>query len=118
TDAHLAHPDADRIAKLCTLTIDDHTDGTGMKRSLLGREPVTLPEGTPLTDAHDRRSYVTSAGAGPSLGTHVVMVYLPPEHANEGEQVAVQYMESLLPATVEIVGSRPPFDPDNERIRA
>src|SRR5204863_9716668 len=62
--------------------------------------------------------YVTSAGAGPSLGKHVVMVYLPPEHANEGEQLAVQYMESLLPATVEIVGSRPTFDPDNERISA
>jgi hypothetical protein len=27
-------------------------------------------------------------------------------------------MNELYPATVEIVGSRPPFDPENERIRA
>jgi len=30
----------------------------------------------------------------------------------------VQYMERLHPVTVEVVGSRPPFDPDNERIRS
>jgi glycine cleavage system aminomethyltransferase T len=79
---------------------------------------VTLRDGTPLTDAHGRRSYVTSTGAGPSIGKHIVMSYLPPEHANEGEQLAVEYMTELLPATVEIVGSKPPFDPENERIRA
>jgi glycine cleavage system aminomethyltransferase T len=102
---------------LCTLTIDDHTAGNGMKRYPLGREPVTLRDGAPLTDAHGRRSYVTSAGAGPSIGKHVLMAYLPPEHANEGEELAVEYMTELLPATVQIVGSTPPFDPENERIR-
>jgi glycine cleavage system aminomethyltransferase T len=90
----------------------------GMKRYPLGREPVTLRDGTPLTDVHGRRSYVTSAGAGPSLGKHIMMAYLPPEHANEGEQLAVEYMTELLPATVDIVGSTPPFDPDNGRIRS
>jgi glycine cleavage system aminomethyltransferase T len=117
-EAHLAHREAEPVAKLCTLTIDDHTAGNGMKRYPLGREPVTLPDGTPLTDAHGRRSYVTSAGAGPSVGKHVVMAYLPPDHANEGEQLAVEYMRELLPATVRVVGSTPLFDPANERIRA
>jgi glycine cleavage system aminomethyltransferase T len=117
-EAHLSHREAEPIAKLCTLTIDDHMTSSGMKRYPLGREPVTLRDGTPLTDAHGRRSYVTSAGAGPSLGKHIVMSYLPPEHANEGEQLAVEYMTELLPATVDIVGSKPPFDPDNERIRS
>jgi glycine cleavage system aminomethyltransferase T len=79
---------------------------------------VTLRDGTPLTDSHGRRSYVTSTGAGPSIGKYIVLTYLPPEHANEGEQLAVEYMAELLPATVEIVGSKPPFDPENERIRA
>jgi glycine cleavage system aminomethyltransferase T/glycine/D-amino acid oxidase-like deaminating enzyme len=117
-EAHLAHREAEPVAKLCTLTIDDHTSASGIKRYPLGREPVTLRDGTPLTDSHGRRSYVTSAGAGPSVGKHIVMSYLPPEHANEGEQLAVEYMTELLPATVEIVGSRPPFDPENERIRS
>ena len=46
------------------------------------------------------------------------MSYLPPEHANAGEQLAVEYMTELYPATVDIVGSTPPFDPENERIRS
>jgi glycine cleavage system aminomethyltransferase T len=117
-EAHLAHREAEPVAKLCTLTIDDHTTSSGMKRYPLGREPVTLRDGTPLTDAHGRRSYVTSTGAGPSLGKHIVLSYLPPEQAVAGEQLAVEYMTELLPATVEIVGSTPPFDPENERIRS
>ena len=116
-EAHLAHREAEPVAKLCTLTIDDHMTSSGMKRYPLGREPVTRRDGTPLTDAHGRRSYVTSAGAGPSVGKHIVMSYLTPEQANEGEQLAVEFMTELLPATVDIVGSTPPFDPDNERIR-
>ena len=39
------------------------------------------------TDAKGRRSFVTSAGAGPSVGKHLLMAYLPPEHAREGEQL-------------------------------
>jgi hypothetical protein len=45
------------------------------------------------------------------------MSYLPPLHAEEGRKLAVQYMEELYPVTVEVVGSRPPFDPENDRIR-
>jgi glycine cleavage system aminomethyltransferase T len=103
---------------LCTLTIDDHTSASGVKRYPLGREPVVEPDGSPISDAHGRRSYVTSAGAGPSLGKHVLMAYLPPSHAEEERKLAVRYMEELYPATVDVVGSRPPFDPENERIRA
>jgi hypothetical protein len=43
------------------------------------------------------------------------MTYLPPGDLG---QLFVQYMEELHPVTVEVVGSRPPFDPDNERIRS
>src|SRR4051812_17153680 len=117
-EAHLAHREADPVAKLCTLTIDDHTSASGVKRYPLGREPIVLPDGSPLTDAHGRHSYVTSAGAGPSVGKHVLMAYLPPTHAEEGRKLAVQYMEELYPVTIDVVGSRAPFDPDNARIRS
>ncbi len=117
-EAHLAHREAEPAAKLCTLTIDDHTSKNGVRRYPLGREPVTLPDGTPIVDAHGRRSYVTSTGAAPSLGKHIVMTYLPPEHAVEGTKLAVEYMTERYPATVEIVGSRAPFDPENARIRS
>ena len=63
-EAHLRHREEEPAAMLCTLTVDDHTSAAGVKRYPLGREPITLRDGTPLTDAKGRRSYVTSAGAG------------------------------------------------------
>jgi glycine cleavage system aminomethyltransferase T len=85
----------------------------------LGREPITLRDGTALTDAKGRRSYVTSAGAGPSLGKYILMAYLPPEHAVEGStDLAVEYMNERFPVTVDVAGSRPIFDPENTRIRS
>jgi glycine cleavage system aminomethyltransferase T len=117
-EAHVAHRAAEPVARLCTLTIDDHVSQSGVKRYPLGREPVTTPDGARIVDAHGRGSYVTSAGAGPSLGKHILMTYLPPEHAVEGTKLAVEYMHELYPVTVEIVGSKPPFDPENERIRS
>src|SRR5712692_10276914 len=117
-EAHVSHRESEPVAKLCTLTIDDHTSRSGAKRYPLGREPIVTPDGKPITDAHGRRSYVTSAGAGRSLGKHVLMSYLPPEHAEEGTKLAVEYMHELYPVTVEIVGSRAPFDPENARIRS
>jgi glycine cleavage system aminomethyltransferase T/glycine/D-amino acid oxidase-like deaminating enzyme len=116
--AHVAHREAEPVAVLCTLTIDDHVSKSGVKRYPLGREPIVTPDGAPIVDAHGRRSYVTSAGAGPSLGKHLLMSYLPPEHAVEGKTLAVEYMRELYPVTVAVVGSKPPFDPENERIRS
>ena len=118
-EAHLRHREEEPAAILCTLTIDDHTSTSGVKRYPLGREPITLRDGTPLTDAKGRRSYVTSAGAGPSLGAYLLFAYLPPEHATEGSQeLAVEYMHEHFPVTVARVGAVPLFDPENTRIRA
>ena len=117
-EAHVAHRAAEPAAMLCTLTIDDHVSRSGVKRYPLGKEPIVTPDGAPIVDAHGRRSYVTSAGAGPSLGRHILLAYLPPEHAVEGTKLAVEYMHELYPVTVAIVGSKPPFDPENERIRS
>ena len=118
-EAHLRHRDEEPAAILCTLTVDDHTSRAGIRRYPLGREPITLRDGTPLTDAKGRRSYVTSAGAGPSLGAYVLMAYLPPEHAVEGStDLAVEYMTECLPVTVAVAGARPLYDAGNERPRS
>ncbi len=118
-EAHLRHREEEPAAVLCTLTVDDHASASGVARYPLGREPITLRDGTPLTDAKGRRSYVTSAGAAPSLGAYLLMAYLPPEHAIEGsEQLAVEYMNERFPVTVTVAGSRAAFDPDNTRIRS
>ena len=64
-EAHVRHRDEDPAAIMCTLTVDDHTSESGVKRYMLGHEPILTRDGEPLTDAKGRRSYVTSAGAGP-----------------------------------------------------
>ena len=118
-EAHLRHRDEEPAAILCTLTVDDHVSASGVKRYPLGREPITLLDGTPLTDRKGRRSYVTSAGAGPSLGKYILMAYLPPEQAVEGsDALAVEYMNERFPVTVAVAGAIAPFDPENARIRS
>lgn len=118
-EAHLRHREEEPAAILCTLTVDDHTSAAGVKRYPLGREPITLRDGTPLTDRKGRRSYVTSAGAGPSIGKYILLAYLPPEHAVEGSsELAVEYMNERYPVTVAVAGPRPIFDPENTRIRS
>jgi glycine cleavage system aminomethyltransferase T len=75
--AYLRQREAPPVAVLCTLTLDDPTSKSGVKRYMLGREPILSRDGRPLVDAHGRRSYVTSAGSGPSVGKHLLMSYLP-----------------------------------------
>ena len=52
------------------------------------------------------------------MGKHILMSYLPPEHANVGEQLAVEYMTERFPVIVECNDSTPLFDPDNDRVKA
>src|SRR4029079_15316280 len=106
------------VAVLCTLTVDDPTSKSGVKRYMLGREPVLSTDGRPLVDAKGRRSYVTSAGSGPSGGKHLLMSYLPPDVAKVGTPLLVEYLGEQYPVTVAVAGSTPLFDPDNTRIRS
>jgi glycine cleavage system aminomethyltransferase T len=85
---------------------------------MLGGEPVLTSGGDSLIDRKGRRSYVTSAGAGPSIGKHILMSYLPPEHAVVGEQLSVQYMGERYPVTVATIDSTPVFDHENSRVRS
>ena len=105
-------------AILCTLTVDDPTSSTGVKRYMLGREPILTPDGRRIVDAKGRGSYVTSGGSGPSVGKHLLMTYLPPRHARAGEQLLVEYFGERYPVTVAVAGATPLFDPENARIRS
>ncbi len=117
-EAHVRHREEPQAATMCALTVDDHTSSSGVKRYMLGREPVLTADGEAIVDARGRRSYVTSAGAGPSIGRHILMSYLPPEHARVGAELRVEYMGELYPATVATVDSTPLLDPGNERVRS
>jgi glycine cleavage system aminomethyltransferase T len=117
-EAHVRHREEEPATIMCTLTVDDHTSSSGAKRYMLGHEPVQTRDGKPITDRKGRRSYVTSAGSGPSLGKYILMTYLPPEHAVVGEQLAVEYMGERYPVTVATNDSTPVYDPENSRIRS
>jgi glycine cleavage system aminomethyltransferase T/glycine/D-amino acid oxidase-like deaminating enzyme len=117
-EAHVRHREQEPATVMCTLTVDDHTASDGRKRYMLGGEPILTRDGGPLIDAKGRRSFVTSAGAGPSVGKHILMSYLPPEHAIAGEELAVEYMGERFPVTVAVAGSTALFDPEGERVRA
>jgi glycine cleavage system aminomethyltransferase T len=115
--AYLAQRDEEPKAVLCTLVVDDHTSASGVKRYMLGGEPILTRSGETLTDGHGHHPYVTTAGSAPSLGKHLLLAYLPPEQAVLGTELAVSYMEELYPVTVRSVDATALFDPANERIR-
>jgi heterotetrameric sarcosine oxidase gamma subunit len=112
--AHLRHREEPPATIMCSLTVDDHTSSTGEKRYMMGKEPILTLDGGPIVDSHGRSSYVTSAGSAPSIGKHILMAYLPPEHATVGTKLKVEYLGEQYPVTVE--GSGALFDPENERI--
>ncbi len=117
-EAYLKQRESAPQSVLCTLTVDDHTSKSGIKRYMLGGEPILTREGERIVDGHGHGAYVTSAGSAPSLGKHVLLAYLAPEQASIGNQLAVSYMEELYPVTVGSVDATSLFDPANERIRA
>ncbi len=117
-EPYLQQRERDPVTVLCTLTVDDPTSSTGIRRYMLGKEPILTRDGDPIGDARGRRSFVTSAGSGPSVGKHLLMSYLPPEHARAGNELAVEYFGERYPVTVAVVGSTPLFDPTNERMKS
>ncbi|MGI8517773.1 MAG: GcvT family protein [Acidimicrobiia bacterium] len=118
-EAYLKARENDSSAALCTLTVEDHMSKRDrIKRFMTGREPITSPSGERLVDEKGRPSYVTSAGAGPSVGKYLLLAYLPPEHAVAGTDLAVMYMDELYPVKVAVAGSTPLFDPDDQRMKS
>jgi glycine cleavage system aminomethyltransferase T len=83
-----------------------------------GNEPILTLDGERIVDAKGRVSRVTTAGAAPSLGEYLLMAYLPPEHAVEGTDLLVMYMNETFPVKVARVGATPLFDPEDARMKA
>ena len=100
---------------LCTLTVDSHASADGIPRYMIGGEPVLALDGARLVDFRGRPSYVTSAGSGPSVGTHLLMAYLPSWTAAAGTPLLVEYMGERYPVTVARSGAV--FDPSGSRMR-
>ena len=117
-EAYLKQRVEDPKAVLCTLVVENHTSRSGVKRYMLGGEPILTRAGGELIDGHGRRPYVTTAGSAPSLGRHLLLAYLPPDQAAVGNELAVSYMEELYPVTVGSVDSTGLFDPSNARVRS
>ena len=118
-EAYLAARAVAPATILCTLSMLDQTSAVGIKRYPTGgNEPICTSDGGRIVDAHGRASRVTTAGAAPSLGTYLLLAYLPPEHAVEGKELRVMYMNELYPVAVARVGSKPLFDPDDSRMKS
>ncbi|MFP5333102.1 MAG: FAD-dependent oxidoreductase, partial [Acidimicrobiia bacterium] len=118
-EAYRAARDTQPVTHMCTLTVEDHTDSSGMARYMTGgNEPILTPDGERIVDAKGRVSRVTSAGNGPSVGKYLLMAYLPPEYAVEGTELGVMYMNEVFGVKVARVGSTPLFDPEDSRMKS
>ncbi|MXZ36557.1 MAG: FAD-dependent oxidoreductase [Acidobacteria bacterium] len=114
--AYLEARSAGPLAKLCTLTMDNPADGSGLTRFPTGgNEPILTADGARIVDARNRESRVTSAGMGPSVGKYLLLAYLPIEQAAPGTGLQVLYMNRVYPVTV---AAAPVFDPGNTRMKA
>ncbi len=115
--AYLRARAAEPAARLCALTMDDHTAAAGIERFPTGgNEPILTADGARIVDAHGREARVTSAGMGPSVGKYLLFAYLPPEHAAPGTRLQVLYMNETFPVTAAAATSL--FDPQNTRLTA
>ncbi len=117
-DAYLAARAGAPVAHCCTLTMESHVSDSGVPRFPMGgNEPILTPEGDRIVDAKGRESRVTSAGAGPSLNSYVLLGYLPAALAQEGRNLRIMYQNELFPVKVARVGAKPLFDPDDLRMK-
>jgi glycine cleavage system aminomethyltransferase T len=48
----------------------------------------------------------------------LLLAYLPPAEAVEGNRLQVECFGTAYPVTVAVAGSAPLFDPDNARVRS
>lgn len=88
--------------QLCCLVLANR------KKLVMGSEPV-------YSNGGDAVGYVTSSAHGYSIGESIAYAWLPPELAETGTDVQIEYFGERLIATV---ANEPLFDPRMERMRA
>ncbi len=94
-------------------------DSTGVARYPVGTCPVMDPAtGATLIDALGRRSYTTSIAFGPTIGKNIALAYLPHAYCEVGRELQIQYFADVYPVTVEAVGYRSLYDPENIKPRS
>src|SRR5699024_5728072 len=105
-----------QAAYLCTLTMLENVDANGVARYPVGQWPLIDPAtGDVPIDTLGRRSYATSIAYGPSLDKNIALGYLPPELAQVGQELELEYFNERYPVRVEAVGSTGLYDPENTR---
>ncbi|ASJ74014.1 GcvT family protein [Granulosicoccus antarcticus] len=114
-EAYLEQRELERqSAYLCTMTMNDNLDANGVARYPLGNCPIIDPDtGKVLVDSRGRRSYTTSIAFGPTIGKNIALGYLPEDFAQEGRELIIEYFDEQYRVTVEGVGYKPLYDPQN-----
>ncbi len=116
-EAYLKAREEGPTALMCSLTVEDHASSSGEPRFPMGGSPFLTKDGQRIVDAHGRPCYVTTSGSGPSVGKHILLGYLPVEHAEVGKELLVEYMGDHYPVTVGSNTRHGLFDPDDERMK-
>ena len=113
--AHLAFKEKEhQSAYLCTFTMVDNVDSTGIARYPVGHSPIMDTDtGKALIDSLGRRSYTTSIVYGPTIGKNIALGYLPYEHCQEGREFLMEYFGEQYKLRLESVGYKPLYDPQN-----
>ncbi len=108
-----------QIAMLCTLTMVDNIDSTGVARYPVGTCPIMDPDtGEVLVDDLGRRSYTTSIVYGPTIGKNIALGYLPQAYCEEGRKLHIEYFGETYTVVVDAVGYRALYDPENIKPRS
>ena len=103
-----------QAAYLCTLVMADNIDSQGMARYPVGSAPLMDPNtGEVPVDSKGRRSFLSSIAFGPSIGKNIGLAYLPCEYCEVGREMTMEYLGEQFTMTVESVGYKALYDPDN-----
>ena len=95
-----------------------HLGVSGMKRYMLGGEPILTRDGGTLTDGHGHHPYVTTAGLGAVAGqARAARLPAAGRGARSATSSRCPTWRSSTRSTVGSVDATPLFDPGNERIR-
>ena len=118
--AYVAQKAADQQASyLCTMVMLKNVDASGVARYPVGEWPILNKETREvLLDEFGRRSICTSVEYGPSLGSNIILGYIPAEFASVGTELLLEYFCEEYPIRIEAVGYAPLLDPENLRVRS